>query len=80
MSVKMKQRGNLSVKIITADNRSEQKNIISENDREMDYRATAAVQSAIDKAKICKKPIAKYDPVTKRAYVEYANGEKKYVQ
>ena len=69
--------GKFICKIITADNRSEQKNIISENDREMDYRATAAVQSAIDKAKICKKPIAKYDPVTKRAYVEYANGEKK---
>jgi hypothetical protein len=37
------------------------------------------VRSAIDKAKICRKPIAKYDPVTKKTYVEYADGEKKYV-
>ena len=29
--------------------------------------------------KICKKPIAKYDMVTKSAYVEYADGEKEYV-
>lgn len=45
----------------------------------MDSRATAAVRSAIDKAKVCKKPVAKYDPVTKKAYVEYADGVKKYV-
>lgn len=76
MSVKMKRVGTLSVKIVTADNRAEQKNIISDSDREMDNRAVAAVRSAINKATICKKPIAKYDPVTKRAYVEYANGEK----
>jgi hypothetical protein len=37
------------------------------------------VRSAIDKAKICRKPIAKYDSVTKKTYVEYADGEKKYV-
>ncbi len=27
----------------------------------------------------CKKPIAKYDSENKRAYVEYSNGEKRYV-
>lgn len=37
------------------------------------------VKAAINKAKICKKPIAGYDKEKKRAYVEYANGERKYV-
>ena len=45
----------------------------------MDNRASAAVRSAIDKARVCKKPIAKYDPVTQKAYIEYSDGEKKYV-
>lgn len=45
----------------------------------MDSRAIAAVRAALDRAKVCKKPVAKYDVVTKRAYVEYADGEKKYV-
>ena len=53
--------------------------LITESDAEMDSRATAAVRSALDRAKVCKKPVAKYDTVTKRAYVEYADGEKKYV-
>ena len=29
--------------------------------------------------KICKKPIAGYDNEKKQAYVEYANGKRKYV-
>lgn len=37
------------------------------------------VKAAINNAKICKKPIAGYDKEKKRAYVEYANGERKYV-
>jgi hypothetical protein len=75
----VKKVGNLSVKVVTEDVSLVQKNIISARDAEMDCRATAAVRSAIDKAKICRKPIAKYDPVTKKTYVEYADGEKKYV-
>lgn len=46
----------------------------------MDIRASEAVKVAIRKAKICKKPIAKYDVVKKKAYIEYANGEIKYVE
>ena len=38
-----------------------------------------AVKAAINNAKICKKPIAGYDKEKKRAYVEFANGERKYV-
>jgi hypothetical protein len=79
MSTTVKKVGKLSVKVVTGDNLSVQDQIITERDAEMDSRATAAVRSAIDKAKICKKPIAKYDPVTKKAYVEYADGVKKYV-
>ena len=52
---------------------------ISVRDAEMDARATQAVKAAVAKAQFCKKPIAKYDLLTKRAYVEYANGERRYV-
>ena len=45
-----------------------------------DERAVEAVKAAIKKAKICKKPIAGYDKEKKRAYVEYANGERKYAE
>jgi hypothetical protein len=45
----------------------------------MDGRAEAAVQSAIDGARICQKPIAGYDVATKRAFVEYADGSIQYV-
>jgi hypothetical protein len=55
-------------------------NYISKNDIEMDKRASAAVKAAIDKAKVCNKPVAKYDKAIKKAYLEYPNGEKKYVE
>jgi hypothetical protein len=79
MEATVKKVGNLSVKIITDDNLKNRNNIISDSDAEMDNRATAAVRAAIDKAKVCGKPIARYDSTNKRAYIEYANGEKKYV-
>lgn len=66
----------LSVKVVHA---SKQGGAISVRDAEMDARATQAVKAAVAKAQFCKKPIAKYDLVTKRAYVEYANGERRYV-
>ena len=80
MSVTVKKVGKMSVKIVSKDAALACDEIISASDAEMDNRAMAAVRSAIDKAKICKKPIARYDTATKRAYVEYANGEKKYVK
>ena len=58
---------------------SEHRNHISSRDAEMDARAQKAIKVAVDKAKFCKKPVAKYDIETKRAYVEYADGKKKYV-
>ena len=39
----------------------------------MDIRATAAVKAALNKAKICGKPIARYDIVAHRAYIENAD-------
>lgn len=45
----------------------------------MDARARQAVKVAIEKAKFCKKPVARYDIETKRAYIEYADGTRKYV-
>ncbi len=38
-----------------------QKSTLTESDTEMDERAVEAVKAAINKAKICKKPIAGYD-------------------
>lgn len=40
--------------------------VISENNSEMDIRARCAVKSVIEKAEICKKPVARYDAVLKK--------------
>ena len=69
----------MTIKVISGDDLSLYYEAISSNDVEMDKRAVAAVQSAIDKAKMCKKPVARYDVATKRAFVEYADGKIQYV-
>ena len=48
---------------------------ISEKDAEMDKRAEAAVKAAIKKLEVTKKPIARYDKETKKAYLEYPDEE-----
>jgi hypothetical protein len=58
----------------------ERQSAISDSDSEMDERAVQAVKSAINKAIICKKPVAKYDAVAKKAYIQYADGVKQYVE
>ena len=68
--------GNQSVTVVSSDNSD---SYISRNDAEMDRRAKAAVRSAINRAEICQKPIAKYDRKNGKAYIETSNGEKKYV-
>ena len=65
--------GNHSIKVVSSNE------AVSPDDKQMDIRVTTAVNSAIKKAKVCNKPIAKYDRRTKKAYVMQANGEKKYV-
>ena len=74
-----KKIGKLSVNVVTEKESLLKKGFISESDAEMDQRANAAVQSTLDRAKICKKPIAKYDSATQKAYIEYEDGVKKYV-
>ena len=69
-----------SGKVIKVVSREEEKNILTSSEYEMDARAVGAVKAAINKAKICKKPIAGYDKKKKIAYVEYANGEKMYAE
>lgn len=58
----------------------EEENTLTLSENEMDARAVEAVKAAINKAKICKKPIAGYDKEKKATYVEYANGERKYAE
>ncbi|RHS21588.1 hypothetical protein DWV68_13930 [Roseburia sp. AF12-17LB] len=67
-------------KIIKVVSRQEEKEILSVSDSEMDRRAVEAVKAAINRAKICKKPIAGYDKEKKAAYIEYANGNRKYAE
>lgn len=69
-----------SGKIIKVVSQEEEKSTLTVSDDEMDQRAVEAVKAAINKAKICKKPIAGYDKEKKLAYVEYANGERKYAK
>ena len=77
MNRTIKLDGNRSITVVSADN---SKTAISENDAEMDIRAKEAVRSAINRARTCKKPIAKYDRKTKKAYIKTADGVKTYVR
>ena len=77
MNRTIKLDGNRSITVVSTDNT---KTAISENDAEMDIRAKEAVRSAINRARTCKKPIAKYDRKTKKAYLETADGVKTYVR
>ncbi len=78
MSVEIVKVGNLSVKVIEAGDTDAIQKELTPSDIEMDRRGTAAVNAAIERAKICKKPIARYDAETKRAYLEYADGRREY--
>ena len=69
-----------SGKVIKVVSQEEEKSTLTVSDNEMDKRAVEAVKAAINKAKICKKPIAGYDKEKQLAYVEYANGERKYAK
>ena len=58
---------------------NEVENELLDDDKEMDDRATQAVKAALLTAKVCKKPIAKYDMEMQQAYLEYPDGRKEYV-
>ena len=67
----------MAVKVI--DN-TEKQETLSQEDKDMDIRAKEAVKASLEKAKVCKKPIARYDIETKRAYIEDAEGNRRYVE
>ena len=69
-----------SGKIINVVSNGNEKESLTLSDNEMDKRAVEAVKAAIHRARVCKKPIAKYNKEKKAAYIEYANGERKYAK
>ena len=74
MSDIVRKIGNKTIRVV-----SEGSEPMNFNDAEMDRRVLAAVRGAIDKAKVCNKPVAKYDIKSKRAFMEYADGTIQYV-
>lgn len=72
----IKLNGNRSVTVVSADSSH---SFISDADAEMDARAKEAVKSAINRARTRKKPIARYDRVSRRAYIETSDRKKTYV-
>lgn len=73
----VKTRNGKRINVISCGNQSHS---ITSNEAEMDARVRQAVKAAVQKAEFCKKPVAKYDKTAKKAYIEYANGEKRYVR
>ena len=65
----------MTIKVIDSQ---EKDAFLTQDDKDMDIRATAAVRAALNKAKICGKPIARYDIVTHRVFIEYVDGTIKY--
>ena len=74
MSKTVKLNDNRSVTVVSSSNTT-----VSQNEAEMDKRAKEAVKSAIHKAKTCRKPIARYDRVRQKAYIETEDGRRVYV-
>ncbi len=71
---------NINDMSVTVVDNSEKEAFLSQEDIDMDIRAKAAVKAALNKAKVCGKPIARYDIVTHRAYVENADGTIRFVE
>lgn len=67
----------MTIKVIDSQ---EKDSFLTQDDINMDIRANAAVKAALNKAKICGKPIARYDIVTHRAYIENADGTIRFVE
>ncbi|MBP3366240.1 MAG: hypothetical protein J6K96_04515 [Treponema sp.] len=61
--------GTVDTLVTVVDSKSKKK-VLSANDIEMDRRAESAVKAAIKKARICNKPIARYDSSAKTAVLE----------
>lgn len=77
MSEVVKIDGRYNLKVVFSEDSSSE---ITSDDKDMDNRAKCAVKTAIEKAKICNKPIARYDCENRKAYIEYTDGNRKYVE
>lgn len=53
---------------------------LTKKDKEMDYRAEEAVAAAIHKARVLNKPIACFDKKIGKAFLEYGDGHKEYIE
>lgn len=71
---------NINGRAVKVIDNVEKQDTLSTEDKDMDNRAKEAVKAAIAKAKVCQKPIARYDLKAKRAYIEDAKGNIKYVK
>ena len=71
---------NINGRAVKVIDNAEKQDTLSQEDKDMDVRAKEAVKAALEKAKIYKKPIARYDIETKRAYIEYAEGNRRFVE
>lgn len=69
--------GKYSVTVIPADMQEDTR---TSSDTELDARVTNAVQAAVKRATVCKKPVARYDVNRKRAFLEYSDGRRVYVE
>lgn len=76
--VNVKKVGKYQVKVYKASNGNYI--YLNKNDRELDKRALEAVETAIKVAENQNKPVAKYDPELKKAYLLDSNGNKQYVE
>ena len=54
--------------------------LYADKNGEIIFDAGPVIKAAINKARVCKKPIAGYDKENKKAYIEYANGDIKYAK
>ena len=64
-----------SGRVIKVVSKEEEKSMLTVSDNEMDERAVEAVKAAINKAKICKKPIAGYDKEKSRLMLSMQMGK-----
>ena len=53
---------------------------LTEKDREMDRRAEEAVSAVIHKARVLSKPVARFDKEAVKAFLEYSDGHKEYIE
>ncbi len=79
MTVTLETNPKIKVNIVRKHS-PKRKEFISEDDKDMDIRAEAAVCNAIKKAVICGKPIAEYDKESGKVSIVYADGKTEYIK